>query len=78
MSWKHPNVYIGADAWAPKYWKPEFVHYINSWGQDKVIWGSDFPIIDPERAIKEIDGLNLREEPKKKLLRENAKKVFKI
>ena len=49
VSWKHDNVYIGADAWAPKCLKPDFVHYIDTWGQDKVIWGSDFPIIDPER-----------------------------
>lgn len=78
VSWKHTNVYIGADAWAPKYWKPEFVHYINSWGQDKVIWGSDFPIVDPERALKEIEELNLKEEPKRKLLRENAEKLYRF
>ena len=78
VSWKHGNVYIGADAWAPKYWKPEFVHYINSWGRDKVIWGSDFPIVDPERAMREIEELNLREESKRKLLRGNAEKVFRI
>jgi predicted TIM-barrel fold metal-dependent hydrolase len=78
VSWKHGNVYIGADAWAPKYWKPEFVHYINTWGKEKVIWGSDFPIIDPERSLREIDELNLREGSKRKLLRENAEKVFKF
>ena len=37
VAWKHPNVYIGSDAYAPKFWKPEFVQFINSWGQDKVL-----------------------------------------
>lgn len=78
VSWKHENVYIGADAWAPKYWKPDFIHYINTWGQDKVIWGSDFPIIDPERSLEEVEELGLREESKRKLLRSNAEKVYKL
>ena len=44
VSWKHQNVYIGSDAYAPKYWKPEFINFINSWGQDKVMFGTDFPM----------------------------------
>ena len=75
---KHPNVYIGSDAYAPRYWKPEFVHFINSWGQDKVIFGTDFPVIDQERALREIDGLNLKPEARKKLLRENAVRVYNL
>lgn len=78
VSWKHENVYIGADAWAPKYWKSDFVHYINSWGQDKVIWGSDFPIVDPERCMKEVEELGLSEEAKRKLLVDNARKLYKL
>ena len=78
VAWKHPNVYIGSDAYAPKYWPKEFVHFINSWGQDKVMFGTDFPVIDPERAIKEIEDLNLRPDSKRKLLRDNAVRVFKL
>ena len=51
MAWKHPNIYIGLDAYAPKHWPAETVHYANTFGQDKVIFGSDWPVIDPERAI---------------------------
>jgi predicted TIM-barrel fold metal-dependent hydrolase len=76
VAWKHPNVYIGCDAYAPKYWKPEFVHFINTWGQDKVLFGTDFPVIDPERATREIAALELRPEAEKKLLRENALRLY--
>ena len=65
VAWKHPNVYIGSDAYAPKYWKPEFVHFINSWGQDKVLFGTDFPIIDFERATREVGELGFKERAKK-------------
>ena len=76
VAWKHPNVYIGADAYAPAYWKPEFVHFINTWGQDKVLFGTDFPVIDPERATREINELGLRPEPYRKLMRENALRAY--
>jgi predicted TIM-barrel fold metal-dependent hydrolase len=76
VAWKHPNVYIGSDAYAPKYWKPEFVHFINTWGQDKVLFGTDFPVIDFERATREIDALDLRAEAKEKLLWRNAARLY--
>ncbi len=76
VAWKHPNVYIGSDAYGPKYWKPEFINFINSWGQDKVLFGTDFPIIDFERATREINDLGLRDHAKEKLLWKNAARVY--
>ena len=78
MAWKHKNVYIGVDAYAPRYWPQQLIHYLNTYGQDKVLFGTDWPVIDPERAVKEIADLNLREEPMKKLMRDNAIRVFKL
>ena len=76
VAWKHPNVYIGSDAYAPRYWKPEFVQFINSWGQDKVIFGTDFPVIDNERATAEIEELGLRPEAQRKFLRDNVLRLY--
>lgn len=76
VAWKHPNVYIGSDAYAPKHWKPEFIQFINSWGQDKVLFGTDFPIIDFERATKEVNELGLRPEAKEKLMWKNAARLY--
>lgn len=76
VAWKHPNVFIGSDAHAPKYWDRSFVHFINTRGQDKVLFGTDFPVVDFVRARREIEELDLREGPKRKLLRENAVRVF--
>ncbi len=78
MAWKHPNVYIGCDAHSPKYWPPAFLHFINTYGQDKVLFGTDYPVLDFERTRGEIEALGLREEPKKKLLRDNALRVYKL
>ena len=76
MAWKHPNVYIGTDAHSPKYWPESFVKYINSYGQDKVIFGTDFPILEFERTREEIENLGLRPVPKRKLLRDNTLRIY--
>jgi hypothetical protein len=53
------------------------VHYANSYGMHKVLFGTDWPVIDPERAVREIDELNFRPEAKAMLMRDNALGVFK-
>ncbi len=76
MAWKHKNVYIGCDAHAPKYWPDSFIKYINTYGQDKVIFGTDFPVIDFKRAMDDIADLEIRPEPLAKLLRHNVVKLY--
>ncbi|OGA56565.1 MAG: hypothetical protein A3G81_01075 [Betaproteobacteria bacterium RIFCSPLOWO2_12_FULL_65_14] len=78
MAWKHPNVYIGCDAHSPRYWPAAFVQYLNSYGQDKVLFGTDFPVLDFGRTREEIEALGLREEAKRKLLRDNALRIYKL
>lgn len=78
MAWKHPNVYIGTDAHSPKYWPQSFVHFMNSFGRDKVIFGTDFPVLDFERTREEIENLGLRSEALRKVLRENAERLYQI
>ena len=78
VAWKHEHVYIGSDAYAPRHWPESFVHFINTWGKDKVLFGTDWPVIDPERAITEIDTLELRPESKQKFLRDTALRLFRL
>ena len=78
MAWKHENVFIGVDAYAPKHWPPEIVHYLDTYGRRKVLFGTDWPVIDPERAVAEIDALGLRPESRRALMRENALRVFRL
>jgi predicted TIM-barrel fold metal-dependent hydrolase len=78
MAWKHDNVFIGSDAHSPKYWPQSFVNYINTYGQDKVMFGTDFPVLGFKRTMDEVLGLNLRPEPLRKFLRDNALRVYGI
>lgn len=78
MCWKHNNVYMAGDAYAPKHWPASFVSFVNTWGQDKCLFGTDWPVIGPERALQEIEELDLRLEAKRKLLRDNAARLFNL
>ena len=78
VAWKHPNVYIASDAYAPKHWLPQFVRFIDSWGSEKVLFGTDFPVIDIERARKEVDELGIRPAAMNSFLNDNAARVYAV
>ena len=69
---------MAGDAYAPKHWPPQAVHYANTYGQDKFLFGTDFAVIDPERAMGEMMNLNFRPEPLRKVLRDNALRIFNL
>ncbi len=77
MCWKHANVYVCGDAYAPKHWPQSFVHYANSYGSHKVLFGTDFPVIDPGRAVREIEALGMRPDAHARMMRETALSIFK-
>lgn len=78
MAWKHENVFIGGDAHSPKYWPASFVSYLNSYGQDKVLFGTDFPVLDFARTMQEISALGLRPDALRKFLGDNARRVYRL
>ena len=78
MCWKHPNVYTAGDAYAPRHWPASYVRYADSYGREKVLFGTDWPVIDPERAVREVAALGLRSESQQMLMRDNALRIFKL
>ena len=78
LAWKHPNVYIGTSAHAPRYWDKSLVNFANTRGKGKVLWGTDYAVVTHEEGITQIEQLGLKEDAKAQLLREAAVKVFKL
>ncbi len=72
------NVYIDLSGWSPKYFRPVLVQYANSILQDKVMFGSDYPVLQPERWLKDFETIAIKEEVRHKILLENARKLLKI
>lgn len=76
MAWKHENVFIATDAHSPKYWPESVWKYINSYGQNKVLFGSDFPVLRFGRTVQEIDDHGLKPQVRRKFMRDNAIRVY--
>lgn len=78
LAWKHPNVYIETSARTPKHWPASFVDFTRGWGQDKVIWGTDYPLLSFDRTLTELEELDLGDKIYRKVVRDNALRAFGI
>jgi hypothetical protein len=78
LAWKHRNVYVGTSAHAPRYWDPALVSFLNSRGKGKTLFGTDYPVLLHAETLAQIEALGLRDDAKTWLVREAARKVFKL
>jgi hypothetical protein len=74
---KHENVYIDTSAYTTKRLPPELVAYMKSrGGRHKVMFGTNYPMITPGKALEGLDDLGLDEETRDLYLEGNARRVF--
>lgn len=73
-----PNVYIDLSGWSPKYFPPILVRYANSLLKEKVLFGSDWPAITPDRWLSDFEKLEIKEEVRPLILKENARRLLEI
>jgi predicted TIM-barrel fold metal-dependent hydrolase len=78
LAWKHKNLYIGTGAHAPKYWDASLVQFLNTRGQGKVLWGSDFPVVTHKDSLDQVATMPLKDSARAKLMRGAAEQVFKV
>lgn len=72
------NVYIDMSGWAPRYFPEQLVHYADTILQDRMLFGSDWPVLDPDRWLREFAELPIRETSRQKILLDNACALFGI
>jgi predicted TIM-barrel fold metal-dependent hydrolase len=73
---KYKNLYLMTSAYAPRYFPPELIHFMNTRGQDKIMFASDHPVLSMERCVKEAAELDLRDGVLDKFLYTNAERVL--
>ena len=71
-----PEVYIDLSGWSPKYFPPQLVRYANTLLKRQVLFGSDFPMITPERWLGDFERLEIDDEVKPLILKENAARLL--
>lgn len=67
-----PNVYIDLSGWSPKYFPPQLIRYANTLLKDKVLFGSDYPLITPDRWLADFEGLDIKPDVRPRILKRNA------
>ena len=71
-----PEVYIDLSGWSPKYFPPQLVQYANTLLRDKVLFGSDFPLLTPDRWLADFAQLPIKDEVRPKILKQNAARLL--
>lgn len=67
-----PTVYIDLSVWSPKYFSATLVQYANSLLKNKVLFGSDYPLLTPDRWMADFDKIAIKDEVRPLILKENA------
>lgn len=78
LAWKHDNIHIDTSAYLPAYYPPQLLHFMRTYGQDKVLFGTNFPQLPHDKCMQQVKALGLSEEVEAKFLHGNARRVFRL
>jgi hypothetical protein len=78
VAWKHENVFIDTSAHLPRYYPPQLLHYMRTYGKDKMLFGTNSPQLTFEKCAEQARALDLPDEVRARFMRENARRVFKL
>lgn len=71
-----PQVYIDLSGWSPKYFPPILIQYANTLLKHKMLFGSDFPLITPDRWLDDFAKIPIKDEVRPLILKENAARLL--
>jgi predicted TIM-barrel fold metal-dependent hydrolase len=66
------QVYLDLSGWSPKYFPPQLIRYANTLLKDRVLFGSDYPMITPDRWLRDFEEADFKDEVRPLILKENA------
>ena len=72
LAWKHPNLYIDTSGHRPRHFPAELLRFLNSYGREKVLFGTGYPMMDYSGPLAEARALDLKPEVLNKFLGGNA------
>ncbi len=73
-----PTCYIDLSGWSPRYFPPNLVQYANTLLKERVLFGTDYPVLSPERWLKDFAELPIKPEVKPLIMKENAIRMLKL
>ncbi len=76
MAVHKPLVHIDLSGWSPKYFPPQLIRYASTLLRDKVLFGSDYPVLTPDRWLADFAALDIRDEVRPLILKDNAARLL--
>jgi predicted TIM-barrel fold metal-dependent hydrolase len=76
MALHKANVFIDLSGWSPKYFPPQIARYANTQLSHKMMFGSDYPLIPPEKWLDAFREAGFKEEIWPAILKDNAAKLL--
>jgi uncharacterized protein len=76
MATHKANVFLDLSGWSPRYFPPQLVRVANSLLRTKVLFGSDFPVITPDRWLEDFAALDLKPAVRPLILKDNAARIL--
>jgi len=70
------NTWIDLSGWSPKYFSPALVRATRSYLRHKMLYGSDFPALTPDRWRRDFAALELGPEVEQAVLKDNAVRLL--
>ena len=70
------NIWIDLSGWSPKYFPPQLVQYANTLLKDRILFGSDYPLITPDRWMKDFEEAGFKDSVKPLSLKTNAMRLL--
>jgi predicted TIM-barrel fold metal-dependent hydrolase len=70
------EVYIDLSGWSPKYFSPTLIQYANTLLKTKVLFGSDYPLLTPDRWLADFEKIAIKDDVRPLILKENAMRLF--
>jgi uncharacterized protein len=71
-----PEVHIDLSGWSPKYFPPQLIQYANTLLKNQVLFGSDYPMITPDRWLQDFERIEIRDDVRPLVLKENAARLL--
>ena len=73
-----PNVWIDLSGWSPKYFEPKLVQYANTLLKNKILFGTDNPVLSPDRWLADFEKIAIKPEVRPLIMKENAVRLLKL
>jgi len=78
LATKYENVYIDTSAYKPKRYPDEFVEFLRSYGSETVLFGSNYPMIQPGTCLDGVAELELDPDVLERFCYRNAEDAFDV